>query len=112
MSFAGRYRLGRALAAGVGLLAGFLWLTWARNHPPTSRQRTTAVITKIVDLPLGSDTDCVALIRLEDGREGRLVVPRYAAADGGRVPLVVESYASGDTYLIFDVEKWVDAAGR
>jgi hypothetical protein len=113
MNFAARYRLGRAIAAALGLLVAFLWLNWARSNPPTSRERTTALITKIVDLPIGGDADCVALIRLDDGREGRLRVPRYAAADGGRVPLVVESYANGDVYLVFDVERWVDrASGR
>jgi len=112
-TFSRSYRLSRAIGAGVSLLVALLWMTWARSHPPTSRERTVATITKIVDLPVGADTDCVALIRLDDGREGRLVVPRYAAVDGGRVPLVVESYADGDTFLVFDVEKWVDgAAGR
>ena len=107
------YRLARALGAAIFLAVATGWLWWARSHPPTSRERTTATITKIVDMPLGADSDCVALIRLEDGREGRLLVPRYAASDSGRVPLYVESYANGDTYLTFDVERWVDAtAGR
>jgi hypothetical protein len=111
--FARSYRLGRAVGAALFLLIALLWLSWARSHPPTSRDRTTATITKIVDLPIGADSDCVALIRLDDGRDGRLVVPRYAAVDGGRVPLIVETYPDGDTYLVFDVEKWVDvAAGR
>ena len=38
------------------------------------------------------------------------MVPRYAAVDGGRVPLVVERYEDGDTYLAFDVDRWVDSA--
>ena len=79
------------------------------GHPP-ALDRTTATITKVVDNPLGSDSDCIALIRLDDGREGRIVVPRYAAVDGGRVPLVVERYEDGDTYLAFDVDRWVDSA--
>jgi hypothetical protein len=104
------YRLARAISAALFLTVATVWLWWARSHPPTARERMTATITKIVDMPVGADSDCVALIQLEDGREGRLLVPRYAAAAGGRVPLYVESYANGDTYLTFDVERWVDAA--
>jgi len=109
-AYARSYRLARAIGAALVLLVGLLWLSWARSHPPTSRDRVTATITKIVENPLGSDTDCVALIRLDDGREGRILMPRYAAAAGGRVPLVVEAYADGKTYLAFDVDRWVDSA--
>lgn len=109
-TYARSYRLARAIGAALFLLIGILWLSWARSHPPTSHDRVTATVTRIVDNPLGPDADCVALIRLDDGREGRVLMPRYAAAAGGRVPLVIEAYADGETYLTFDVDRWVDSA--
>lgn len=111
--FAKGYRLGRAIWAAVTLIGATVWMAWARSHPPTSVGKATALVTEVLEGSPAGNSDRVVRIRLDDGRDARLLVPLYAATEGARVPLVVESHAGGDTYLTFDLETWVDgAAGR
>lgn len=111
MNYAESYRLARALGLGAVLFVAIVAMWWARSHPPTSLDRTTATVTEVLESGLGTNASRLVRVVLEDGREGRVMIPTFAARGGAEIPLIVESHRNGGAYLSFDADAWVDGAG-
>lgn len=109
-AFARGYRLSRAILAALGMLVAIGVMRWATSRPPTSVERATATVTEVLESSsvIAGDPGRIVHVRLDDGRAGRILVPRFVAVDGDRVPLILESYENGEVFLTFDLETWMD----
>lgn len=115
MSFAAYfryYRLARAGLAALCLFAATAVMSWARRDGPPIRESVTGTITEVIASGLATDQTRLVRVRLPDGRQGRVLVPVYAASAGGRVPLLLEGSDGGGAYVAFDEARWLDTEVR
>jgi hypothetical protein len=110
-TWARAHRFARAVSAALFLFLMTAVLWWMRLHPPDigpSRGTITAVVG---DDPLGEPARKLVTLRLQDGRDARILVPAALAREGTDLPVVVETHDGGEGYVTFDLERWADEEG-
>ena len=106
------YRTARGIVAAVFLFGAIGAMAWARSQGPVERTPTEGEVLEVLKADVGSGAQRLVRLRLEDGREARVLVPGFAARVGLDVPLVVETYRKKERNAVFfDQEGWIDRTG-
>ncbi len=101
--------IGRGILVAIMLFSAIAWMSWVRAHPDTVIVHTTGEVLEVSTTGFGSDSTPVVRLRLEDGREVRLMVGMFVPEPGQVLPVVLESRGEGtDAHVRFDPEAWLD----
>ena len=111
MNYARSYRLTRAIGTALALFAAIAMMWWAGRGGPPRRVNVVGTIEEVFKSPAAGDAARISRVRMEDGREARVIVPVFAVQVGREIPLVIEVYRDGDEAVMFDAERWMESAG-
>ncbi len=119
LSWAARYRWGKALLAAVGTVGILVWALYSRHYSPRliRTERVQAVVKEVKRASTGElhtrygvspgiEIARVVLV-LPDGEEVKVTFLDFPPEPGEKIPLVIQHFSDGSRRFIFDEMEWM-----